>query len=63
VPRHDDPWGGQATFRREVLECGFALVSEPNVAGLEENYVMVFKPVALDLATPGVGWSSPHHPR
>ena len=46
----------QAAFRREVLDCGFALQAEPTVDGLAENYVMVFAPAPL--TTPGLGWSS-----
>ena len=53
-------WGhlraGQATFRQEVLDCGFALQAEPAIDGLAENYVMIFVPVPL--TTPGLGWSS-----
>ena len=34
----------QATFREEILSSGFALVSEPVLPELEENYVMIFRP-------------------
>ena len=34
---------GQETFRREVLDAGFELVAEPELAELEENYIMIFK--------------------
>ena len=35
--------GDQATFRSEVLEAGFELLSEHEVEPLPENYIMVFK--------------------
>jgi hypothetical protein len=34
----------QATFRAEIESCGFKLDREPVVAGLDENYVMIFSP-------------------
>ena len=41
---------GQEVFRREVLESGFALVAEPELAELEENYIMIFQnPIASSL--------------
>jgi hypothetical protein len=33
----------QAKFRREILSAGFRLVGEPVIAGLDENYAMLFE--------------------
>ncbi len=31
-------------FTSEIESCGFQLIAEPEVSGLTENYVLVFKP-------------------
>ena len=53
---------GQATFRDEILSCGYCLVEEPNIDALKENYVMVFRPLTEAewdklVSQPGGGWS------
>jgi predicted methyltransferase len=35
----------QSEFRKEIESAGFRLVAEPTIAGLTENYCMVFEPV------------------
>jgi hypothetical protein len=35
----------QDEFRAEIEAAGFKLVAQPEVVGLNENYVMVFQPV------------------
>ena len=49
VAKHKGAWAtehiraDQATFRAEIEAAGFKHSSEPVVAGLDENYVMVFR--------------------
>ena len=66
VTSHPPEWvmghlrAGQEVFREEILSSGFVLVAEPLIPGLEENYVMIFRPMTKEEwgARPGGGWSS-----
>jgi D-alanyl-D-alanine dipeptidase len=45
-------------FRKEIVSCGFAVIAEPHLPELFENYIMVFAPVETDNLVPGMGWTT-----
>lgn len=51
---------GQDEFRNEILSSGFALVEEPLLDALKENYVMIFRPCTeQEMGNQiGAGWAN-----